>query len=926
MRKILIALVVGILTIAACKTSKTATKEAEEAQSQAYKDSVAAAEMFAQYAEDEGELPADDDVIELDEGWEVTAPADNKLEVYKESKTRTIDILHTKLDVKFDYEKQYLYGKAYITLKPYFYPTDIAVLDAKGFEVLGVFEMDKKKNTTPLKYEYKDLAKLEINLGRTYKANEEITIFINYIAKPNELPNGEGDNFDPSKAITQDKGLYFINPEFEIKNKPRQIWTQGETESSSCWFPTFDSPNERMTQEIIMTVDTPYVTLSNGKLIASKNNSDGTHTDHWKQDLPHAPYLAMMAVGDFAIVKDKWRNVPVHYYVEKEYEKYAKMIFGNTPKMMEFYSNILGVDYPWEKYHQIVVRDFVSGAMENTGAVVHFDLLQHDDRMHLDQPLEEVVAHELFHHWFGDLVTIESWANLPLNESFATYGEYLWMEHAYGREEADNHINTDLKRYLNEANDKKVPLVRFNHEKPDDMFDAHSYQKGGRVLHMLRKYVGDDAFFKSLNVYLTKNKYKSVEMHQLRMAFEEVTGEDLNWFFNQWFYNPGHPVISVIHDYDSTANLYTIKVTQIQDGEGVPKVYRLPVKVDIYNADGTKRTEDVIIDEGYEKLDFFVDSKPLWVNFDAEKMLLCEKTEVKEAEQWIEQVSKGPLFMDRLEAANQTESNTNDEFANSILRACISDKFWAMRDKGLSIIKENDLLSEEKDGRLKKRVAYLAENDKKSTVRRSALALLTEVKDEADIPLFKKLVSDSSYFVAGEAITGLAQLDSAAAVDFAEKNYLKEKKTQMGPVYLYVLGKYGTQNYMPWFKNAVTENGGGEMAFLLASGIGSHMLNGDEDRVLQGLDLLESMNSGEGQQNWFMMFIMFGIKKDVNKKYIPIYKSLLEKQQTGAISADDEEKMVVLNKILSKTGGLDKLEQEEVEELDEEAEETESED
>lgn len=920
MRKILITLLVGIVTIAACKTSKNAAKDAEEAKSQAYKDSVAAAEMFAQYDEDEeGPLPDADDVIELDEGWEVTAPSKNKPELYQASRTRTIDILHTKLNVKFDYDKQYLYGKAYITLKPYFYPTNEVVLDAKGFEILGVFEIDKKKNTVPLKYEYKELEKLHIDLGRTYKANEEVTVFINYIAKPNEIPNPNGDFNDAQAAISEDKGLYFINPEFKEKNKPRQIWTQGETESSSCWFPTFDSPNERMTQEIIMTVDTPYVTLSNGKLISSKMNNDGTHTDHWKQDLPHAPYLAMMAVGDFAIVKDKWRNIPVHYYVEKEYEKYARLIFGNTPKMMEFYSNKLGVDYPWDKYHQVVVRDFVSGAMENTGAVIHFDLLQHDDRMHIDQPLEEIIAHELFHHWFGDLVTTESWANLPLNESFATYGEYLWFEHAYGREEADLHIHSDLQRYLSEAEDKKVPLVRFGYEKPIDMFDAHSYQKGGRVLHMLRKYVGDDAFFKALNLYLTKNKFTAVEMHQLRLTFEEVTGEDLNWFFNQWFYSPGHPVLSIMHDYDSVANLYTIKVTQIQDGEGVPKAYRLPVKVDIYSVDGTKRTEEVVIDEGYEKLDFFVDSKPLWVNFDAEKMLLCEKTEVKEDVQWLYQLRKGPLFMDRLEAADNGAANKNENFVDDVVRAAISDDFWAIRDKGLKIIKEKDLLNEE-NTKFKKKVAYLAENDKKSTVRRSALSLIAKVKDKGDIPLLKKLVSDPSYFVAGEAITSLAQVDSVAAVEFAELNYQKEKNTQMGPVYLYVLGKYGAQNYMPWFKTAIEERNGGELDFLLASGLGTHMLNGDEDRVLKGLDLLESMNDG-GKQNWFMMFIMFGIKKDINEKYIPEYRLLLKKQEDGALTANEEEKMATLNKILSKSGGLEKLEEESEVEEAEEAEE-----
>ncbi len=914
MRKLLLPLVAGILVIAACKTSKKAANNVADVNSQAYKDSIAAAEMFAKYEEEaiDDDFPDNKALIELDEEWEVTAPANNKLEVYKASKTHTIDIIHTKLKVKFDYEKQYMYGKAYITLKPYFYPTDIAVLDAKGFEILGVFEIDKKKNTTPLKYEYRDLAKLEINLGRIYKANEKITIFINYVAKPNELPNGYGDAFDPTKeAITEDKGLYFINPELKEKNKPRQIWTQGETESSSCWFPTFDSPNERMTQEIFITVDTPYVTLSNGKLMSSKKNGDGTHTDHWKQTLPHAPYLAMMAVGDFTIVKDKWRNVPVHYYVEKEYAKYAKMIFGNTPKMIDFYSKKLGVDYPWDKYHQVVVRDFVSGAMENTGAVIHFDLLQHDDRMHIDQPLEEVVAHELFHHWFGDLVTIESWANIPLNESFATYGEYLWFEHAYGREEADNHLNTNLRTYLNEANNKKVPLIRFNHEKPLDMFDAHSYQKGGRVLHMLRKYVGDEAFFKALNVYLTKNKFKTVEMHQLRIAFEEVTGEDLNWFFNQWFYKAGHPVLSVIHDYDAEAGLYTIKVIQIQEGENVPKVYRLPVKIDIHNADGTKRTEDVVIDEGYEKFEFFVDTKPTWVNFDAEKMLLCEKTEVKDDAQWIEQAAKGALFMDRLEAVEQaelnSENNDSGEFINGLIRASISDKFWAMRNKGVNLIKELDLIEERG---YKKRIAFMAENDKKSTVRRSALALITTVKNKEDIPLYKKLLTDSSYFVVGEAIMGLAKLDSVAAVDFAEKSYKKEKNIQMGYLYLYILGKYGVQNYMPWFEEAITERKGGEIGYLLLSSMGTHMLNGNDARVLKGLNLLESMDDG-GKQSRFLVFVVFNIKEEVNKKYLPAYKALLEKRKGNTLSADEEKKMVMLNKILSKTGGLEKLEEEE---------------
>lgn len=887
MRKILLALTIVSLTVAACKTSKKTTKN----------DEATADALVSDF--EEAEYALDTNAIEYDEGWEVTPPEEEPEVPYKASRTRTIDIIHTKLDVKFDYEKQHMYGKAYITLKPYFYPVSDITLDAKGFEILGVFIMDAKSNTTPLEYQYSDLAHLNVKLGQEYKSNQEITLFVNYVAKPNELPNSEGDFFDPNAAIKEDKGLYFINPTFEDKNKPRQIWTQGETESASCWFPTFDSPNERMTQEIIMTVDTQYVTLSNGKLITSKVNRDGTRTDHWKQNLAHAPYLAMMAVGEFAVVKDKWRNIEVNYYVEKEYAKYARLIFGNTPKMIEFYSQKLGVDYPWEKYHQIVVRDFVSGAMENTGAVVHFDRLQHDARTHIDEPLEEIVAHELFHHWFGDLATIESWANLPLNESFATYGEYLWTEYAYGRDEADGNLYKYLRTYLGEAEEKQVPLVRFHHEKPDDMFDAHSYQKGGHVLHMLRKYVGDDAFFKSLNLYLTQNKYKSVEMHQLRLAFEEVTGEDLNWFFNQWFYSAGHPVLNIEHSYNADAGIYSIEVYQQQYGKDIPTVFRLPVKVDLYFADGTKRTEDVVVDESYEKLDFFVDSKPSWVNFDAEKMLLCQKTETKPEQDWLAQMG-GPLFLDKVEALDHAGDLENRTTTNDIVRSAIGDKFWGIRYRGLKAIKDLELLNEEPT--YERRIAYMAENDKKSTVRSSALDIISSTQKAEYAPLYTKLLTDSSYYVAGEAITSLAQVDSMAAVNFAESNYLKENN-QMKAVFLYILGKYGSQNYMNWFEKAFEEQNG-ELMFLVTSGLGAHMMNGDENRVLKGLELLES---DKNASNWFMMFVMYGIKKDINQKYTPIYNNLVDKQ--NSLLPSETKKLETIVQILTKTGGLESEEE-----------------
>ena len=455
---------------------------------------------------------------------------------YRAAETRVNDLIHTSLDIRPDFEKKYLNGKANLLFQAYFYPTETLILDAKGLdinEVSLVSDSSRKK----LKYTY-DSLKLTITLDRVYKRNETYQIFIDYTSKP-ELLRNKG-----SVAITDTKGLYFINADGKDKSKPKQIWTQGETEYNSAWFPTIDSPNERMTQEISITVDTSFSTISNGLMLYSRFNNDGTRTDVWKQSVGAAPYLSMFAAGKFAVIHDKWKNIEVNYYLDPEFAGVGKKIFGNTPEMIDFFSERLGFDFPWEKYSEIVVHDYVSGAMENTGAVIFGDFMQRNDRELIDKTNEDVVSHELFHHWFGDLVTCESWSNLPLNESFATYGEYLWNEHKYGGEEADLGIQTDMNAYLNSSAKGKSPrLIRFNYEDKEDMFDNISYQKGGRILHMLRKLVGDEAFFQSLKLYVQTNKFTAVEAQNLRLAFEQVTGEDLNWIFNYWCFRKLHPIL-----------------------------------------------------------------------------------------------------------------------------------------------------------------------------------------------------------------------------------------------------------------------------------------------------------------------------------------------------------------------------------------------
>ncbi|MEZ4805103.1 MAG: M1 family metallopeptidase [Bacteroidia bacterium] len=473
------------------------------------------------------------------------------MKIYRATVPQINDLVHTKLELKPDFINQEMPGVATITLKPHFYAVDSLILDAKYMRIESVQIIDTvggKEVNKDLKYNY-DSLKLRIALDKRYTRDQSYTININYVSQPERVPS------DGSAAITDRKGLYFINHDNTDLDKPVQLWTQGETEAASCWFPTLDAPNQKSTEEIQVQVPSKYKTISNGVLYKSEMLNASVRIDFWKQEKAHAPYLFALVVGDFAEVKDTWNGKQVNYYVEHSYEKYAHLVFGNTPEMIEFYSNVLMLPYPWDKYHQVVVRDFVSGAMENTGCVVHFDKLQHDNREHLDNPFEDIIAHELFHHWFGDLVTCESWSNLPLNESFATYGEYLWNEYKYGRDEADYKLKEFHEKYIDEANEEPKTLVRYHYEAQEDMFDRHSYQKGGSVLHMLRKYVGDEAFFLSLNKYLKDNAYKTAEVSDLRKAFESVTGEDLNWFFDQWFYSASHPKLKVEHNY-SDANGY----------------------------------------------------------------------------------------------------------------------------------------------------------------------------------------------------------------------------------------------------------------------------------------------------------------------------------------------------------------------------------
>ena len=678
-----------------------------------------------------------------------------RTEVYQQTHTLTTELKHTKLKVKFDYEKEQMSGEEWLTAAPYFYTTDSLVLDAKGMLIHEV-ALDKNGKKSPLKYEYKN-DMLKINLDKTYSKNQDYTVYIKYTARPNEVTQ------KGSSAISDAKGLYFVNAQGTDPEKPTQIWTQGETEASSAWFPTIDKPNQKTTQEIYMTVPDKYVTLSNGLMKSSTKESGGLRTDHWVMDKKHAPYLFFMGVGDYAVVKDKWRNIAVDYYVEKEYEPYAKQIFGDTPEMLEFFSKKLNYDYPWSKYAQMTARDYVSGAMENTTAVLHQESAQQKPGDLIDEnKWEGTIAHELFHHWFGDLVTAESWSNLSVNESFANYSQYLWNEHKYGKDLADYDLMVEIKGYMADPSNLTKDLVRFSYHNREDMFDGVSYNKGGAILHMLRNYLGDDAFFAGLTDYLKTNEYGTGEAQQLRLSLEKVSGKDLNWFFNQWFYGSGHPKLSYTSNYEPVKKQVTVTINQTQVGQN----YQFPLAIDLYENGKPTRKNVWVNAKEKNNYTFSVSKNPDLININADGVLLTELTETKTADQYLSQYQNSKEFLSRYLAVDKaTENVAKDPAYLKVLVAALKDSNFRIRMKalsGLDLSKPDHVKATISD------VEKMASNDPKTLVQGAAISALAKTKDKKYLPVFEKGLNAVSNSVKANSLTGIAAVDPARVSTLAE--------------------------------------------------------------------------------------------------------------------------------------------------------------
>ncbi len=518
----------------------------------------------------------------------------------RSSATKRWEMLHTQLDLYPDLQKQEMEASAWLWLKPYYYPQKTLQLDAKYIDVQEVWLCEfpiKERYVQPRrKRQILDFDKtpLRLNLKFPDSVREDriLCLEIKYTVRPKTVPGGGSD------AIRNRIGLYFLKPDNYHPSRPTQLWTQGEPESASFWFPCLDAPNQKSTQVLRMHFPDSMVGLSNGRMIHSES-AHQVKTQIWSTNRPQSPYLFMMAIGDWYQEHEKVYGLDYYYLVDRPYLPVAKSNFRQTPQMVSYFSQYFGYSFPWQKYAQVVVHDFVSGAMENTSAVTFSSLFQKNERELVDGNNDNVVAHELSHHWFGDLATMESWRDITLSESFATLGSILWQEEAHGAMAGQQNRYSTFENYVSRSYPEEPPLIRDEYDTPGEVFDHISYQKGASILYYLRDLIGEDAFQRALEDYLRRHAFQSAEVADWRQSLERVTGEDFQPFFADWYRSSGVPSLRVWQEHIDSANMVRTFVERVDSGGDFLKI---KTKLGIYT-DSNYTEKDITIDETLQHFD-----------------------------------------------------------------------------------------------------------------------------------------------------------------------------------------------------------------------------------------------------------------------------------------------------------------------------------
>jgi len=564
---------------------------------------------------------------------------------------RTFNARHVRLDLSLDFNQKSLTGICTTTLEAIAEPATEITFDAVDFQIQKVTLKGKA-----IKYSY-DKRRLVIALSAPMKRGTKVDVAIHY------------------KTVKPKLGLHFVGPDRSYPDKPTQAWTQGEDEYNRYWFPCHDAPQERATTEMIVTVPAPYTAVSNGALVRSSKKGS-RHTFHWKHDVPHSMYLVSLAVGEFTEIKDKWRHVPVLYYVTPGREDDALRAFGKTPAMLDFFSTKTGVPYAYAKYSQVAAIDFIYGGMENTSATTQTALTLHDARAHLDFSSDPLVAHELAHQWFGDLVTCKDWSHAWLNESFATYFEALFKEHDLGYNDFIHEMRGNAEAYFDEDKERyRRPLVTKLYKNTNDLFDRHLYEKGSCILHMIRNLLGDDAWWRSINLYLTRHKTRGVETVDLIQAIQDATGKNMRPFFDQWIFKAGHPEYKVRFWWDAKTKKVSVRVLQTQAINEETGLFSLPVTLAFLN-DGRWLRFTETIHKKDQLFTFSLPAAPELVLFDPDHIILKRVDITKSEAMWILQLNEDPHVLGRIDAAKTLGGMSSPASVHALRVALKNEKFW----------------------------------------------------------------------------------------------------------------------------------------------------------------------------------------------------------------------------------------------------------
>jgi aminopeptidase N len=651
-----------------------------------------------------------------------------------EPRNRSYDVLHYKIDVTIDDRKKSIAGTVTTTLVPFLPQLQTIELDAEKMNIRRVWMGTKTLKFTVLP------RTLEIRLDKPYSYKDTLAISVQYSCAPK-------------------KGLYFTQPDSGYPDKPFQIWTQGEDMDNHFWFPCYDFPNDRATSEVIATLRSNYTVVSNGTLLSMREDKEnGTRTFHWSQSTPHVSYLIMLAAGNYAVLKDQVGKLPLEYYVYPKHVEDAKVCFAETPKMIDFYNKLIGVDYPWEKYAQVLIADFIVGGMENTSATSLMDVATvFDARTRLDESPVSLIAHELSHQWWGDLVTCKDWRHLWLNEGFASYFDPLYFEYSRGWEEFEYIMSQAQQSGIN--SDKHMgrkPVVSVG------SYGANLYPRSASILHMLRFTLGDDMFWRAIRHYIRKHQYTTVETNDLKVAIEEATGQNLYWFFDQWLYGAGHPIFDVSYAWSDSAKAVRLKVTQIQTIDSLTGVFRTPVLIEVVTPLGNL-LDTLNILTGDTVYTIEAPAQPRLVLFDKGNWLLKDLKFQKSREEWFFQAEKAASPVDRLSALKTlTQGSDSDDVIPLFSRLALQDPYWVVRSKALSALDDSFTQSDSMK-QIIKTTCLAAARDPKSQVRSAAVAGLGARRGDDVVSALHAALKDSSYVVVASALRSLAKADSAHA-------------------------------------------------------------------------------------------------------------------------------------------------------------------